>query len=248
MLRRPSNLVTGARVGVPADIRAAWRQLTGDPLGVLAPTGGVLLIQLAAAHVLRTTLWDVPWWRAALLAVGIELSRQVVAAPLRALTLRAGARVLGRPIRGGWIAGSASLVGVELALGLATVLVAGVLVVPTAFLAAFLASRGIETAAVLVGACGLLAALALTLVVRSVLAYARPEAVIGGQAPLAALSAGLELGQADLLALVGIHVLSDTAVALGTLPCGVGALPTYPLADLAVLSRWNPRPSRGTSG
>ncbi|MEQ1504702.1 MAG: hypothetical protein ABMB14_20850, partial [Myxococcota bacterium] len=46
-----------------------------------------------------------------------------------------------------------------------------------------------------------------------------------------------ELGGSIALVLAG-----DLATAIGGLPCGAGALPGYPITDLAALRRWREGP------
>ena len=225
-------------MGLLANLAAAWRQLTGDPVGVLVPAGGALLLQLVGMRLCQALVGEMSWGSLLLAVAGIELVRRIAVAPLRALILRAGARVLERTAATGWVRGALSLAVIELVVGLVVGLVGAVIIGPSLFVAALLVARGAPTAAVIVAAAGALLALLLTLLLRALFAYAVPEAVIGGKGPIDALSSGFELGQNDFVALVGLLFAGDVILAVGTLPCAVGALPAYPIADLAVLSRW----------
>lgn len=212
-----------------------------DPIGVLLPTAGVLLLQLGVAVAIRNA-WGASDPRALVLTVlGVFTAFPVLTSPLRAGVIAAGARALGRPARGLWTA--PALVVVEaVVLGLAAV--AGVLVAaPFVAIAMASLSRGVPIAAALATGAGALTAATAVLLVRASFAYAAAEAVIGRKGPLRALAAGWRASGPDRLALVGILLVGDLTLALGGALCGAGALPGYPVGDLMVVHRWLSIPS-----
>lgn len=225
------------------DIPGGVGALGRDPIGILLPTAGVLLVQLALATALRA------WWgwadpRAlALAAVGLFTVTPILTSPLRAGMIAAAARALGRPARG-WSAAPA-LVLVEAVVWSLAVATAALVGAPFAMVAVASLSRGVPIAAAAATGIGGMLAAVVGLLVRASFAYAPAEAVIGRRGPLAALSAGWRASGPDRFPLAAALLTGDAALAIGGALCGAGALPGYPIGDLIVVHRWlsSERPS-----
>ena len=224
---------------VHQSIGGGWRTLGRDPIGILLPTAGVLLLHVAAAMVARAA-WgevDVASFVAALLVVhGVRI---LLTSPLRAPMIAAAARALDRPATGATRA--LQLLVVDLITGLLQILVAALIAVPVGGLSVLVLERGLH----LFGAIGIGVALvggaAASLLVRAALAYAPAEVVVARKGPFSALAEGWRVGKGDRLQLAIVLLFGDVALALGGAMCVAGALPGYPLADLAVLHRWTRR-------
>jgi hypothetical protein len=217
-------------------LAGGYRLLGRDPIGILLPCGAALLAQVLAMMAVRGAVSELDPTGVLTLALAALAVRLVIGGILRAPTLAAGARALDRPA-------SAALaipgvVFIDLLVAALELLAAAIPLVPAVALALFALSRGIPLlAAILAGGGAVLAALAI-LVVRALFAYAPAEVVVARKSAPAALAASFSRARYDLPALVLLLLAGDVAVGLGGAFCGVGALPGYPLSDLAVLHRW----------
>ncbi len=221
--------------GLPRSLAGAWDLLRTDPIGLLLPTGGRLLIDVVTALLVRTAF-----------SLGADLllptlvlacfARAILGAPLRALTLARAARArgflaprLGRP---------AAVLGVELVTGpLSTLLAAGVGLVGLLAAAEILSEGWIATASVVL-AIFTVAAVAVGVLVRAVFATAPMEAVVGGRSALGALVESARSGPRTLATSFALLVIGDALTGFGALLCGALVLPGYPIADLAIAERW----------
>ena len=101
-----------------------------------------------------------------------------------------------------------------------------------------LLSRGVVVPAMAaLAACAALAA-GLLILVRTALALAPIEAVAGRANPIRAFIENFRRLPREFVGLVPLVVAGEAAVAAGVVACGAGALPGYPIGDLAVLHRW----------
>ncbi len=221
---------------VRQNLSGAWRRMTTDPVGVLLPTAAALLVDVGVLGAARLA-WDpTAPGRFAAIAAALGLARVLLGAPLRGLALAAGARAGGANARGA--SAAPALVVVELLTLTAGALVGGSFGGPIAGAGLFLASRGVVAPGVALAAAGAIVWATLDLVVRAALAYARPEVVVAGHGPFEALSRASEGAGPHIAALLAILFSGDVLRAAGSLACAAGALPAAPMADLAVLDRW----------
>lgn len=205
---------------------------------------GLLLLQMLALISTREAPTGGSWILLVGIALLLQLARLTLGVPLRAAVLAAGARVLAHPTKG-WRA-VPSLWVVHLTIAAMQTLGAALFVLPGLAAASYLALRGwlvlgpvILTAAVLLGA-------VVSLLIGSVFAYAPMESVVGRRGPLASLLESLRTTRGERIQLAALLLCGELATGLGALLCGAGALPGYPMADLAVLHRWSsgrPEPS-----
>lgn len=221
---------------VIASVRGGWTLIQRDPVGVLLPAAGSLLLQgLVLAGV--QSGWGAlgPWNLVGLFAL-LAAGRVILASPLRTWVLAAGARELDRPFPP--LRQTPSLLMVWLiSAGVEGLLVGGLLggaVLP----AWWLLARGTYWGAVLLMATTGPAVLVVGAAARTAFAYAVIEATAGRCGPWRALSQGWRRTGRDWLAVMGILLSGELVFALGGLICGAGALPGLPLADLALLHRW----------
>lgn len=204
--------------------------MTRDPVAVLLPAMGALLVDVGCGVVLRAHWADprLPWLVVALLA-----ARPWLQAPFRAAMLRGG--LGGAELRGGSAVRLAVIDAVRAAL--ATVVTAAA-ALPFALGAAWLSARGLYLFAAIAVGVGVVIAVGLGTLARAALAYA-PALIVSGRRGLwTALTRGRPCDLPDLLTVTGLLLAGDLAVGLGGALCGAGALPGYPLADLALLARW----------
>ena len=221
-----------------------------DPIGVYLPSGCLLLLQTLVGF-LAYRLWPVAEQSPTLFLGGVAslvLVRGLLAAPLRAAIVGAGARSLELhwPPRWLWVrighlllvhtvvvavqlVGALALVSLGIAAA-AWFLGHGWLVLPTGFLFA-----------------GAVAAAALAVVVEGLFGYAPAEALLHGCSAPVSLWRSATRGWGDLGAAVVFHGIGGGIVALGALACGAGALPGYPFGDLAVLAHWYTRDQQGAN-
>lgn len=221
---------------IAASLGGGWTLIQRDPIGVLLPAAGLLLLQVALVLMIRTC-W--PWLGAGTLialALGLSALRVLVATPMRASVLAAGARQLARPFPVWRRSPSLALVWL-IGGGLEAVLVGSILAIGLVP-AWWLVLRGTWWGAALLVMVALPVALLVGIAVRTLFAYAIIEATAGGRSPTDALQLGLQRTFRDLPALLGILTTGELLVALGSLLCGAGALPGLPFADLALLHRW----------
>lgn len=220
-------------------LRHAWWTLQRDPVRILLPSAGALLLELAVAIGLRSVFPLVE------LGVWLELwaaSRVFVVlaqSPFRASMLRAGAEAMNQP--SGGVARFPHLAAVSLVIQLLYVLATAALAVPALVLAFWLWRRGLDPLAGLVLGVGVTAGTLLGLFARSLFAYAPIEAVVHRKNAFAALRDGFRAGGGDRVGTLLVLFGGDLAFGVGGALCGAGALPGYPLGDLAILHRWTVR-------
>jgi len=217
-------------------LRGGWTLIQRDPIGVLAPTAGLLLLQVGIVFAVQAWWGQLGIWTLVLVFVALSAARVLVATPLRATALAAGARQIARPFAV-WRASPGLALIWLLGGGLELLLVGGTLA--TALMPAWwLLARGTYWGAVLLMILTAPAALVLGVAARTAFAYAVIEVTAGARPPGPALSEGLRKAARDWPALLAILVSGDALTALGSLLCGAGALPGLPFADLALLHRW----------
>lgn len=225
-------------------LQVAWSALKADPIGLLLPAAGLLLLELGGILAVREGARALPWpwldvhpWLLWLgLAAAVRVGLFALAAPLQAVLLATGARAMGQRARG-WTR-VPSLLVVELVVRLLRALAWAAVGVPGLLLTAALLSQHAVTLAAVLLALTLLLGSFTSFVVRVWLVYAPYEAVLGGRGPIAAIRGGFALAGGDRLQLAAVLLLGDALTAIGGLLCGAGALPGYPMGPLAVLHRW----------
>ena len=198
-----------------SNLTSTWRAMKADPVGILLPTAGVLLVQLTGSIALRQAWPQSTWLELGGVAVVVHAAGIVLSAPLRAAILGAAAEARGRPVVSSLRAPALAIVLI-LTAALQTLLVAASLGIG-ALAAMARSTRGRYTLSTLAVAAAVLCAALLSLLVRAMW-----HGISGSQ-----------VIQVALLLLIG-----DIALALGSVCCGVGALPSYPIGELAVLDRW----------
>jgi hypothetical protein len=225
-------------------LRGGWWAMGRDPIGILAPAAGVLLVQAMVMGVIRGVVFS--GTPAFVLGIAVAFA-VVVQAPLRLRMLRAGGRVLGSDkARFG---ATLSLLVVDGVTLLVQALLAAIILVPALFLATVALSREIPVVAAIVGGGGVVISSLLWVLGRSLFAYS-PARVVAGSGPFTALRQGFHDASGDRLQILLIAAAGDALFALGGLLCGAGALPGYPFADMAFLHRWRSRdvPEAGAAG
>lgn len=226
-------------------LAGGWGALKRDPIGILLPASGVLLLQASAAMVVRG-LWDhtdaATVVGAFAVAQGVRL---VLSSGLRAPMIAAGARALDRPVSG--LRRAPALLVVEAVIALATLCGAALFMVPTGLASFLILSRGLELFGAIGIAITVVGGAVVALLVRASLAYAPAEAVVAGRGAFGAIGEGWRQGRGDRIQLAMLLLAGDAMIATGGVLCGAGALPGYPMADLAVLHRWARRTSEGAS-
>jgi hypothetical protein len=227
-----------------------WGVLKRDPIGILLPASGALLVHVAGVMAVRAAWYEPPavgaagyalsdWGALAALAAGVQLARILLGSAFRAPMIAAGARALDRPASG--LRGALPLVAVDLVVGGLELLAAAIVGVPLGGLAFLALTRGLALLAALAAAAGLVGAATIALVVRASFAYAAAEAVIDRHPPWKALGNAWTRARGDRVQLMVLLVTGDALLGVGGALCGAGALPGYPIADLAVLHRWTRR-------
>lgn len=221
-------------MSVVFNVAGAWRAMCHDPVGVLWPAAAVLALQAAGALLLQQLLRTGQLEMLLTTIFAVSLIRILLGAPLRSRMLGAGARAMGLTADDRWIA----LLGVHLIVGpLQLSLATGIVALGTG-LTTVIAAHGLPTLASFAWFCGWLGATLVALGIRAIFAYAPIEVLLRGRSALGALRRSAVRGPADTLAALVLIGIGDLAVLSGTLTCGAGALPGYPLSDLALLDRW----------
>jgi len=226
----------------PSSVRGAWRTLKRDPVMIGLPAAGLLLIDVLTAIGIRDIAMATTWSagadhvaRGLGLIGGLEFAAFLVGVPLRAMMIAAGARALGR--EAGGLTRTGSLLVVALAIGSLRVAITVVLGAPAILLVIFLAGHGWIGLAVAGLALAILGIGVLRFGVRALFGYAPILAVADRAGPVEALREGMP--GPDLLGVTMALLIGDGATVLGSLCCGAGALPGYPIADLAILHRFH---------
>lgn len=225
------------RPALPRCLWGAWRTVQHDPIGVLFPASGLLLLQVLGALLARA-VWDGVGPREAVATFFVAAAVQsVIGAPLRSRMIAAGARAHGLRVRP-W-GRPAALLGVQLVTGPAHLGAGLAVALPLLGVAAGFASEGWLSTSSVVAAAGVCGGTLASLAVRGLLAWAPIEAVVGGASGLGALWRSVVRGGRERPVAFSVVLLGDLLVAFGGLICGAGALPGYPIADLALLHRWS---------
>ena len=218
-----------------ATLAAATRTLRDDPVRILLPAGGILLLQAVGAMAARDA-WDAgPAALASTIAL-VLVVRALVGAPLRSRMIAVAARAHGHAVPA-W-GRPAALLGVELLTTPLEVALAALLGVPLVVGGLAVAGLGWYTVGAFVVAFGVLCATLASLAVRALFGLAPVDVVVGGRPAVAAMVDAVRAAPSEgprLFVLIG---LGDLLVGAGALLCGAGALPAWPIADLAVLHRW----------
>jgi hypothetical protein len=226
----------------PSSVRGAWRTLKRDPVVIGLPAAGLLLMEIATAlgirEILKATAWTdgpdaVTMGLASIAAVALVGALSKV--PLRALMIAAGARAMGIAASG--LRRAASLLLVELVIGALRIALTLGLGLPALLISLFIAGHGWYGLATAGFAVALLGIGLLRFLVRALFGYAPILAVAYQKGPIDALKQGMP--GPDLVGVGLTLFIADSATVLGGLCCGAGALPGYPLADLALLHRWH---------
>jgi hypothetical protein len=227
--------------GALACLQLAVQTLRDDPVGVLLPAGGALLLD---ALVLR---WAQQLWPLAqvqldqallllLLALGI---REILRALLRSRMLAASARASGLPAAP-W-GRPLALLGVQLVVVPLTLGFGALLAVPIAMSALFVGSHGWFTSSALLLALSFAAALLASVLVRALFAAAPSEVIVARRSALRALLSSARCPPQELAVRLLLVLAGDLLVSVGGLSCGAGGLPGYPITDVAMLHRWRGR-------
>lgn len=211
--------------------------MTYDPMGVLLPAACALFVDVGLGVALRL-LWGDPWFFAFVAAAVVV--RPVLQAPFRAAMLAAGARKVREDADAGLLA-TARLAFVDAVRGVVAIVFAGLVLVPVGLVGAWLASRGLYLFSSLFVAVGLVFAATVALLGRAALAYAPVDVVVGRSGAFEALGRSWATLSADVVVTALFLLAGDVATGLGGAMCAAGALPGYPLAELALVSRWAAR-------
>jgi len=227
----PADLTTTPSIGPVAALRAGWGLVGRDPVGVLVPAGGILLLQAAVWLDLRAGVGVRTVTEASLrFTLGLLLVA-VLSAPLRVAVLQAGARCL--PRRGLGLRRSAAMAGAQLVVATIQGLWISASLVVLALVGGGALAYGWWSVASLGGALVLLGSACGYVLLQTAVAWVPVAVVVGGHSGLGAVVASLRHGDwgTALASVVG----GGLATGLGGLLCGAGALPGYPLRDLALL-------------
>lgn len=220
-------------------LTAAWHLLERDPIGILLPTSARLWAIAMAFAAVRQAWWSGdPRALAVAIAAGWLLQWGVGGggrawALARALRARGMADVVVSWRRVAAVEAVEQAVRAASFVGVATV---GVLVGGVAL------SGGWFAVGFAVPAAGWVVASVLDLVWQAVFGNALVEVLVARQRPRDALARSARRFAADALPQLALGLVGALAVGIGGLCCGAGALPGYPLSDLARLDRWVARP------
>lgn len=223
------------RTGTIACLRRAGATVREDPVGILLPAAGILLLQLAVITVIRALWFDtsrptIAW------AVGLVLLRVLGGTLFRARLIAVGARASGMssaPWGRPW-----ALLGVELVVGVLVVLAAAIVGLPIVAISVGITAQGWYTTGAVTFAAGIGLATGAALLVRAVFALAPAGVIVDGSSAVRALLQSVSRAPREIGPLVTLVLVGDLLVAVGGLLCGAGALPGYPISDLAMLHRW----------
>ena len=215
-----------------ASLHHAWQAEIDDPVRILVPAAGLLALDLALVLCLRLA-WSSSVEHWALWLVGSWWAVQLVGAPLRAIIIHLGALAGGRESRGAVL----PLIGVHMMTAGLRLVAAAVGAIPLVGAGLAMLGAGWYSLGTAVVAAGAGLGTVLSFMVRWGLAYAPAHAVMKGRGALPAASASWAQvrdrpGETALILLA-----PDILTVGGGLLCGAGALPGYPLSDLALSRR-----------
>ncbi len=226
---------------VVRNLAEAWRTITDDPLGILLPAAASLGVEVGTLWMLRLGWWRYDDWPFAAFVAVLVVARMSLIAPFRALLIDAGAAAQGIPSRG-WRRAPA-LAGVQIVVTVTATSGAAIVLLPALGLAAVAATYGWFSLAAVTAALGVVGATLAVFGVRVLFATAPIEAVVAGRSGLQSLRHSARRSLAiDRVGPAVVLIVGDLAVTIGGMACGAGALPGYPMSDLALLHRWRGRP------
>ncbi len=236
-----------------ADMRGGMRDLAGalraierHPVGILLPAGGRLLAGVISAMILVAIVRDegamqlradpvgfggrlgVAWWALRIPQFAVEL-------PFRGLMLAGGATAMGAPHHGPRLGPLLVVTAADALFRAGMGLLVGV---PGLAAALFVIGTGWFATGLFLAAVSVLAAELAAVAAGALLAGAPAEVVVGGRGGIAAIGASLVQAPYAWLPRFAFLLVGDAVVAVGSLVCGAGALPGYPIAELAVLHHW----------
>lgn len=217
------------------DAIGAWDIIGRDPIGVLAPAAAALAVEATLAFGIRA--YATSWLTVVELVAAAVVVRWIVQAPFRTAMIAAAARAHGLAAEA-TVGRVLALLGVDAIRGIASVAAAAMIGVPLGAAAVGLATRDLFLFAALIGALGAVLAALVGLMVRASFAFASPEAVVGSSGPFGAIRRGWSASGGNRLQIAALLLAGDVAVGFGGALCGAGALPGYPIGDVAVLHRW----------
>lgn len=228
------------------DLSGALRAIERHPFGILLPAAGRLLAGVLTALVLIRLLREDAGWMlrdrpldaAARLAIAwavLRIPRFALELPFRGLMLAGGATAMGSRHHGPRLG---PLLVVTAADAVFRAGIGAVVGVPGLALALFVLSTGWFATGLLLAGASVLAAELAAVAAGALVAGAPAEVVVGGRGSLAALGASLLQAPSAWLPRFAYLLAGSATVTLGSLFCGAGALPGYPIAELAVLHHW----------
>lgn len=224
--------------GALRSLLGAARLLQRDPVGLLLPAGGALLLDAAPAFVLPH-LWPETTAEieaAALRLGGVWLLALPARALLRSRVLAVGARAAGLEAAPWGRPGV--LLALQIVISAAAAAAALLIGLPVAGLAAIAASLGLIATGAVLFALGLVFGLCAALTARAALALAPSLAVVGGRSARQACVESMTRCPQEIRARLLIVLAGDVLISAGGLLCGAGGLPGYPITDLALLLSW----------
>lgn len=223
-----------------ASLRGGWCLLRDDPIGVLLPAAAMLGLQAIALAVIQLIWRDMTMTTLLLAVLAILVARAVLASPFRAVYLASAARRLNRPFS--VVARSPGLAVVWAIATLVESLIVGLILLGSFVPAWWFLARGTYWGALLLVSFATFPALLAALGCRVLFAYAAVEVTAGRRSVFGALRNAMRSASSDGVAIVGLLVVGEAAMALGGLLCGAGMLPGAAYADLTLMHRWASRP------
>jgi hypothetical protein len=222
------------RLPLMADLFAGWRAFQHHPVGIGLPVVGALLVDALTAAAMAW-LWQggAGWPGLVLGGCGLAVLRAAVQGVLRARWLAAGAAAMGHPLP----ARTAPVIGVHLVTLVAQAGAVVVVLLPMGAVGVGLLYAGWYSLGSGVVAAGVSLATLASFAVRVALATAAIEAALRGASGLGAVRNAMGWARSNPLSTLGLVLSGDSLILTGSLFCGAGAIPGYPMTDLALLRR-----------
>ena len=216
-------------------IAGGWQMLTHDPLPILAASALAITAQVVALLTINSLGKD-SLWPHYLTIIGItQVLVFVIGQFARVNIISAGAQTPPSPVK---VTRTVQLVVAE-SIRLTIQVGVGLLALtPFAILSAILAHQNLWALAAAITAIGLMLSTLLGLWIRACYAYTAHEIIINQCSFFTALRRSWTITQGDRLSLMSLNIMADVLVAAGGLLLTAGALPAYPMRDLALLHRW----------